>query len=53
MKKACHAWATDKNLVRLKIMREELVGDETGAVGRGQIMKSILTHDEEFEFESK
>ena len=34
-------------------MREELVGGETGAVRGGQIMKSFVTHDEEYEFESK
>lgn len=32
--------------------REELK-DETGAVGGGQIMKSFVTLDEDFEFESK
>lgn len=36
----------------LKMTREEL-GDETGAVSGGQITKSFVTLDEDFEFESK
>lgn len=45
-------WGIEEQPVWLKMIEENLVGDETGGV-EGQIVKSFVGHDEELELESK
>lgn len=48
----CKVRGKGKSLTWLKMMREELAGDETGVVGKAH-MKSFIGLDVDFELESE